>query len=305
MLLLYQRLPTLVQFLHGITAVNITDDEATINRNQQGLKKWRKAVKRRISMGTTTDSTMDLDRSQARWVTVLHHANWKAPGPDGIHAYWLKAFPTTTEAVMIECWKVADGESECPGWFIHGRTVMTPKEGCTGEPEQFRPITCLNTTYKLLTGAASRVLMHHADRFQLLPEEQKALRKGRRGCLDALAIDLAVSKEKKDKEKDMSVAWLDFRKAYDLVPHRVILDTVKSCKTPRWIQSLLRTVMPEWKTTIVAWSEGDNRVTIPIHFSRGLFQGDVLSPLLFCLCAAPLSLALRETRGVGSEFQAA
>ena len=256
-------------------------------------------------MGTTTDSTMDLDRSQAWWATVLHQANWKAPGPDGIPAYWLKAFPTTTEAVMIECWKVADGESECPGWLIHGRTVMIPKEGCTGELEQFRPITCLNTTYKLLTGAASRVLMHHADRFQLLPEEQKAMRKGRRGCLDALAIDLAVSKERKDKEKDMLVAWLDFRKAYDLVPHRVILETVKSCKAPRWIQSLLRTVMPEWKTTIIAWSEVDNRVTIPIHFSRGLFQGDALSPLLFCLCAAPLSLALRETRGVGSEFQAA
>ena len=205
---------------------------------------------------------------------------------------------------MNECWKVADGESDCPGWLIHGRTVMIPKEGCVGEPEQFRPITCLNTTYKLLTGAASKVLMHHADRFQLLPVEQKALRKGRRGCLDALAIDLAVIKERKDKEKDMSVAWLDFRKAYDLVLHRVILDTVKSCKAPRWIQNLLRTVMPEWKTTIVAWSSDNHKVTIPIHFSRGLFQGNALSPLLFSLCADPLSRASRETRGVGSEFQA-
>ena len=92
---------------------DIWERDGVYSRNQRDLKKWRKAVKRRISMGATTDSTMDLDRSQAWRATVLHQANWRAPGPDGIHAYWLKTFPTTTEAVMNECWKVADGESDC------------------------------------------------------------------------------------------------------------------------------------------------------------------------------------------------
>ena len=55
----------------------------------------------------------------------------------------------------------------------------------------------------------------------------------------------------------------------------------------------------------MAWSKGEGKVSIPINFHRGLFQGDALSPLLFCLCTAPLSLVLRETRGVRSEFQRA
>ena len=66
---------------------DIWDRDRVYSRNQRVLKKWRKAVKRRISMGTTTDSTMDLDRSQAWWATVLHQANWRGPGPDGINAY--------------------------------------------------------------------------------------------------------------------------------------------------------------------------------------------------------------------------
>ena len=105
-----------------------------------------------------------------------------------------------------------------------------------------------------LTGAASRVLMHHAERFQPLSEEQKALRKGRRGCLDALAIDQAISKERKDREADMSVAWLDIRKAYDLVPHKMIKDALKNCTAPQWVQQLIKAVTPEWKTSVVAWT---------------------------------------------------
>ena len=156
-----------------------------------------------------------------------------------------------------------------------------------GRPEQFRPITCLNLSYKALTGAASRVLMHHALRYGLLPEEQKALRKGRRGCLDALAIDQAVSKEKKDKGAE---------------PNEVIADVLRSCTAPAWVQQLLVAVIPEWRTSVVAWNEG-GKVSIPICFKKGLFQGDALSPLLFCLCAAPLSSVLRDARGVRSEFQ--
>ena len=51
--------------------------------------------------------------------------------------------------------------------------------------------------YKALTGAAARVLTLVAERFELIPDEQKALRRRRRGCLDAIAIDWAVSKERK------------------------------------------------------------------------------------------------------------
>ena len=41
------------------------------------------------------------------------------------------------------------------------------------------------------------ILTEHIERRKLLPEEQKALRKGRRGCLDALIIDQAIATEAK------------------------------------------------------------------------------------------------------------
>ncbi len=42
--------------------------------------------------------------------------------------------------------------------------------------------------------------------------------------------------------------------------------------------------------------------SVDIQYRRGLFQGDSLSPLLFCLSTAPLSWALSQRQGVCSKM---
>ena len=43
--------------------------------------------------------------------------------------------------------------------------------------------------------------------------------------------------------------------------------------------------------------KGETAVKTELKFQRGFFQGDSLSPLLFCPSIAPISHALRETSG--------
>ena len=59
---------------------------------------------------------------------------------------------------------------------------------------------------------------------KLLPEEQKGCRKGSRGTNDLLYIDRAVIKEVKSRNKNLAMTWIDYKKAYDMVPHSWIIE---------------------------------------------------------------------------------
>ncbi len=52
----------------------------------------------------------------------------------------------------------------------------------------------------------------------------------------------------------------------------------------------------QWQPTEDGWKR------VSIEFRREIYQGDSLSPLLFCLAVSPLSEALREGVGFRSKF---
>ncbi len=152
----------------------------------------------------------------------------------------------------------------------------------------YRPIACLNTAYKAYTGTLAIMLTQHVEAKRILPAEQKALRKGRRGCLDALVVDAAVAGETKLRRRDLSMGWVDYKKAFDMVPHPWLKQVLKAIRTPREVRKPIGRLIPLWKT-IITVSTDEGLRTIPINLKRGVFQGDSLSPLLFCLSVAPLS----------------
>ena len=78
--------------------------------------------------------------------------------------------------------------------------------------------------WKLLTGVIAAQIYAHLDQERLLLEEQKGYRKGSRGTNDLLYIDKAVKKEVKSKIKNLAMGWIDYKKAYDMVPHSWIIE---------------------------------------------------------------------------------
>ena len=87
----------------------------------------------------------------------------------------------------------------------------------------FTPVPCLSLMWKLLTGVIADQIYAHLDQEKLLPEEQRGCRKGSRGTNDSLYIDRAVIKEVKSRNKNLAMAWIDYKKAYDLFPHLWII----------------------------------------------------------------------------------
>ena len=185
-----------------------------------------------------------------------------------------------------------------PAWFVKGRTVLIPLPGCVGKPDQYRPIMYLNTGYKLLTAVITTLLRQYVDKHSIFPAEQRALRKEKRGCLDALLVDSMVNEEVRHRRKKLLVAWVDYSKAFECVLHGWLLEVLDSIRAPTYLRHFVANLLPLWATQFKL-GFGRNTVKVDLHYRRGLFQGDSLSQLL-CLSIMPLSQALRSIDGYKS-----
>jgi len=81
----------------------------------------------------------------------------------------MKAFPKISIVLGQTMWAAIKHPSRIQDWLVRGRTVLIPKEGCKGKPNQYRQLTCLNVMYKLMTPIVVDVLYHHATAVGAIP----------------------------------------------------------------------------------------------------------------------------------------
>ena len=144
--------------------------------------------------------------------------------------------------------------------------------------------------WKLITGVIAEVIYKHSD--GILPEEQKGCRRRSRGTKDQLLIDKAILKDCKRRHTNLAMAWIDYWKAYDMVPHSWIGECLEMFGIAVNVRQFLLSSMKKWKTKLTSCG----RHLGVVNIKRGIFQGDSLSPLLFVLCMVPLSLVLRRSK---------
>ena len=77
-------------------------------------------------------------------------ANCKAPGPDGVHGYWIKVLVSMQERLAFHLQNCI-ARSEVPDWMTTSWTVLLLKDKSKlNEVSNYRPITCLPLLWKLL-----------------------------------------------------------------------------------------------------------------------------------------------------------
>lgn len=222
--------------------------------------------------------------------------NWKSPGNDKIHNFWLKNL-SALHSKFVECINAFIEEPQSiPHHLTTGVTYLIPKGSRSSNPARYRPITCLNTFYKLLTSCVSKILEDHCNGNSILAEQQKGCKKGSLGCKEQLIIDSVVLKQASNKQRNLFAAYIDYQKAYDSVPHDWLIDVLKIYKIHPKLIDFCATLTTKWKTEIVLKTKEMNIITNKIDINRGIFQGDSLSPLWFCLALNPLSTILNSSK---------
>ena len=133
---------------------------------------------------------------------------------------------------------------------------------------------------------------HHITANNIIPAQQKGNSCNTFGTIDQLLINKMIQEDARTKKKNLSTAWIDYKKAFDSVPHDWIVETLKIHKFDEITTNFIETTMKQWKTSLnLTHSNGE--ISTPVFdINTGIFQGDSPSGLIFILCLLPLSWLL-------------
>ena len=78
-------------------------------------------------------------------------------------------------------------------------------------------------------------------------EEQAAGKRGSWGCTDQLLANKMIYNETKQKRLNLLTVWLDYKKAFDSVPHSWVIKSLKLAKVPKLIIETIKSLMDKWR----------------------------------------------------------
>lgn len=87
---------------------------------------------------------------------IAKRKSWTALGIYGIQNFWQKKFESVQKALRKEFTDLYVDTTMIPEWWPSGRTVLPPKIINLRDKNNYRPITCLSTSYKILTGLVAK-----------------------------------------------------------------------------------------------------------------------------------------------------
>ena len=216
----------------------------------------------------------------------------KALGRDMITGYWYKQLNFYRSDLTRLYHSMLVNDQVLPTWISTAKTILLPKNTDTHIAKNYRPIALLNITYKIYTSCINMFLTDHVIHNNIITNEQAGGKKGTWGTTEQLIINKSTLKEAKNSRRNLVTVWLDYRKAFDSIPHSWLLQALKLAKVPGIIINAIKNLTKTWYSILTLSSETETLSTQLIKFLQGIFQGDSLSVMLFVLCLNPLSLLL-------------
>ena len=128
-----------------------------------------------------------------------------------------------------------------PEWMTKGRTTLIQKDLSKGTvPNNYKPIICLPMMWKILITQIREEIYYSLTSRGLFPDEQKGC-KGTRGTPELLYIDQHILNESKTRRKNLAMAWINYKKAYDMVPQNCLKMYKISLEVINFIEETIKT----------------------------------------------------------------
>jgi hypothetical protein len=234
--------------------------------------------------------------------------NGKATGIDGLPYEFWKWLNEKSKSItedeqkntpfnLIQCLTSVYNDIETNGVaqttnFAEGWMCPLHKGKDRRDIANYRPITLLNSDYKIFTKALALKLARTAP--LVIHENQAGFLPGR-SITDQIRLTQMIINYAEVEEKEGAIIALDQEKAYDKIAHNYLWDVLNRFNFPPLFTNTVKSLYSNAETAVMINGELSSKYRV----TRGVRQGDPLSCLLFDLAIEPLAEMLRQSNLVG------
>lgn len=221
--------------------------------------------------------------------------SYKAPDPDGYHPIFFKSKWEVVGQDVFNFIAAVFRDPPLIGCVNHTLLTLIPKIDDPSTAADFRPIALCNIIYKVVTKVLTnhiRLVLSH-----IISGNQSSFIQGRNTNDNSIILQEAIhSMQPMSAKKKFMIIKLDLAKAYDRMEWRFVLESLEILQFPQQIINVIKACLMS-SSMAINWQGNSSDSFFP---TRGLRQGDPLSPLLFVIALERLGHCILDAVSNGS-----
>lgn len=201
----------------------------------------------------------------------------KAPGPDMIPNFIIKAFPEPLIEFILRLFNSCLKITYFPSPWKLGKIIAIPKPGKTNTiATNYRPISLLSTIGKIFERLVLEKLKSFEEINKIFINEQCGFKSDHSAIHQVLRITEKATMNF-NRHKSTGLVLLDIEKAFDSVWHDALIHKLMVLKFPSFLVKIIQSYLTG-RTAYVNFQGSDSK---HLEIPAGVPQGSLLAPFLF------------------------